>query len=184
MAGCAQRLEGTEPEQCRVAVVALYVVAYRCRGQGALILAHAAQGLGYQLGVSSALPACSLVPSAPWLAVPCVVIGSTPLLVVAGGARWTMDWRSARHAQTACPSMVLVITCLAQSKCWRGELSDQVLKDKRGFTIGKISTDNRGIQTIKDARGFKKGSYDPKTNRTKDERGFTVGTGNLLATLL
>ncbi len=63
-------------------------------------------------------------------------------------------------------------------------MADQVLKDKRGFTIGKISTDSRGIQTIKDPRGFKKGTYDPKTNKTKDARGFSVGTGNLLTTLL
>jgi hypothetical protein len=63
-------------------------------------------------------------------------------------------------------------------------MSDQTLKDSRGFTIGKISTSNNGVQTIKDARGFTKGTYDPKTNKTKDARGFTVGTGNLLTTLL
>ncbi len=38
--------------------------------------------------------------------------------------------------------------------------------------------------TLKDAKGFVKGTYDPKTNKTKDKRGFTVGTGNLLMTLL
>lgn len=63
-------------------------------------------------------------------------------------------------------------------------MADQVLKDSRGFTIGKISTDSSGKQTIKDARGFTKGTYDPKTNQTKDARGFLVGSGNLLATLL
>lgn len=64
------------------------------------------------------------------------------------------------------------------------EVADQILKDKRGFTIGKISTASNGVQTIKDERGFTKGTYDPKTNTTKDERGFKVGTGNLLTTLL
>lgn len=63
-------------------------------------------------------------------------------------------------------------------------MADQTLKDTRGFTIGKISTASNGVQTIKDARGFTKGTYDPKTNKTKDARGFTVGSGNLLTTLL
>lgn len=63
-------------------------------------------------------------------------------------------------------------------------MADQVLKDKRGFTIGKISTANNGIQTIKDDKGFTKGTYDPKTNTTKDHRGFSVGKGNLLTSLL
>ena len=63
-------------------------------------------------------------------------------------------------------------------------MADQVLKDSRGFTLGKICTDSSGVQTIKDPRGFKKGTFDPRTNTTKDERGFKVGTGNLLTTLL
>ena len=63
-------------------------------------------------------------------------------------------------------------------------MADQVLKDSRGFIIGRISTASSGTQTIKDARGFVKGSYDPKSNNTKDHRGFVVGTGNLLASLL
>ncbi|MGH7342044.1 MAG: hypothetical protein ACREKH_16255, partial [Candidatus Rokuibacteriota bacterium] len=66
----------------------------------------------------------------------------------------------------------------------RKTVADQVLKDKRGFTIGKISTASNGVQTIRDEKGFTKGTYDPKTNTTKDARGFTVGRGNLLATLL
>lgn len=63
-------------------------------------------------------------------------------------------------------------------------MADQVLKDKRGLTIGRISTASNGVQTIRDARGLTKGTYDPKTNKTKDARGITVGSGNLLATLL
>lgn len=63
-------------------------------------------------------------------------------------------------------------------------MADQILKDKRGATIGKISTASNGVQTIKDARGSTKGTYDPKSNKTKDARGSTVGTGNLLTTLL
>lgn len=63
-------------------------------------------------------------------------------------------------------------------------MADQVLKDKTGHTIGKISTASNGVQTIKDETGHTKGTYDPKTNKTKDATGHTVGTGNLLATLL
>jgi hypothetical protein len=63
-------------------------------------------------------------------------------------------------------------------------MADRVLKDKRGFIIGRISTRSDGVQTIKDERGFMKGTYDPKTDKTKDHRGFVVGSGNLLATLL
>lgn len=63
-------------------------------------------------------------------------------------------------------------------------MADTVLKDNRGFTIGRIVTGSNGVMTIKDERGFTKGTYDPKTNTTKDHRGFSVGTGNLLTTLL
>ncbi len=63
-------------------------------------------------------------------------------------------------------------------------MADQVLKDKRGRTIGKISTASNGVQTIKDAKGRKKGTYDPKSNKTKDAQGRSAGTGNLLTSLL
>ena len=63
-------------------------------------------------------------------------------------------------------------------------MADQVLKDSRGYIIGKISTASSGVQTIKDAKGYAKGTYDPKSNTTKDARGYKVGTGNLLTTLL
>jgi hypothetical protein len=63
-------------------------------------------------------------------------------------------------------------------------MADQVLKDSKGYTIGRISTASNGVQTIKDAKGYTKGMYDPKTNITKDAKGYRVGEGNLLATLL
>jgi len=63
-------------------------------------------------------------------------------------------------------------------------MSDVLLKDARGALIGRLSTDRNGIQTIKDHRGQRKGTYDPKTNRTKDARGAAVGMGNLLSSLL
>ena len=63
-------------------------------------------------------------------------------------------------------------------------MADQILKDKRGVKIASISTAGNGIQTIKDKRGVKLGTYDPKSNKTKDKRGVSIGSGNLLTTLL
>ncbi len=63
-------------------------------------------------------------------------------------------------------------------------MATQDLKDSRGFLLGRIVTDQNGLQAIQDAKGFKKGWYDPRTNTTYRANGFRVGTGNLLATLL
>ena len=63
-------------------------------------------------------------------------------------------------------------------------MADQVLKDKNGHKIATISIASNGVQTIKDVNGHKKGTYDPQTNKTKDVNGQTVGTGNLLVSLL
>jgi len=63
-------------------------------------------------------------------------------------------------------------------------MADQILKDSMGHTIGKISTAGNGVETIKDPRGSTKGTYDPKTNATRDAGGHLVGTGNLLARLI
>lgn len=63
-------------------------------------------------------------------------------------------------------------------------MADQLLKDVKGHTIGRISTGINGIMTIKDVKGHTKGTYDPKSNKTKDVKGHAVGSGNLLATLL
>ena len=49
--------------------------------------------------------------------------------------------------------------------------------------IGEISQVGSKL-VIRDARGAKKGEYDPATNTTRDDRGSKVGTGNLLTTLL
>lgn len=63
-------------------------------------------------------------------------------------------------------------------------MAEQVLRDKKGLTIARIVTGPNGVLTIKDTKGLSKGSYDPKTNITKNFKGITVGTGNLLLTLL
>jgi hypothetical protein len=63
-------------------------------------------------------------------------------------------------------------------------MADQVLKDKLGHVLAKISTASNGIQTIKDSLGHVKGTYDPKADKTKDSLGRVIGSGNLLATLI
>jgi hypothetical protein len=60
----------------------------------------------------------------------------------------------------------------------------QVLKDARYHTIGYIDTAADGKQTARDARYHIVGYYDPYTGLTKDARHHTVGSGNLLATLI
>jgi len=62
-------------------------------------------------------------------------------------------------------------------------MSDQVLKDKNGHTLGKISEFN-GILKLRDKNGRTLGTYDPKSNKTRDLNGRTIGTGNLLTSLL
>lgn len=63
-------------------------------------------------------------------------------------------------------------------------MADQILRDSKGHTIGKISITNNGVQTIRDAKGHIAGSYDSKSNTTRDAKGHKIGTGNLLTTLI
>jgi hypothetical protein len=63
-------------------------------------------------------------------------------------------------------------------------MSRQTLTDARYRTIGYIDTAADGKQTGSDARFHTVGYYDPRTNLTQDERFRTVGSGNLLASLI
>ena len=63
-------------------------------------------------------------------------------------------------------------------------MATETLRDKHNNTIGYIETDSSGKQTIKDKHRNTKGYYDPKTNKTQDAHRNTIGTGNLLTTLL
>ena len=63
-------------------------------------------------------------------------------------------------------------------------MEDQVLRDRMNRRLGVIKTDARGIQTLYDPVNRKKGTYDPKTNVTRDAMNLMIGKGNLLATLL
>ena len=63
-------------------------------------------------------------------------------------------------------------------------MADQILKDPLGRVIARISTDSRGNMTIKDQLGVVLGTYDPKTNITRNFYGQVIGSGNLLTSLI
>jgi hypothetical protein len=60
----------------------------------------------------------------------------------------------------------------------------QTLKDSRFRVLGHIDSDPDGGQALSDAQGRRLGSYDPKTDTTKDAQFRRIGQGNLLTTLL
>lgn len=62
-------------------------------------------------------------------------------------------------------------------------MSQQTIRDKSGRTIATITTSG-SVSTIRDMAARTKGTYDSKTNITRDAAGRTIGTGNLLTTLI
>lgn len=62
--------------------------------------------------------------------------------------------------------------------------NDQVLRNQLGFVLATITTDRNGVQTIKDPLGKVLGTYDPKTNITRNYLSQVIGTGNLLTSLI
>ncbi len=63
-------------------------------------------------------------------------------------------------------------------------MADQELRDGDGRLIGRIKTLNGGKQEIRNDRGTLLGTYDPKVNETRNDRGQSIGKGNLLTMLL
>ena len=63
-------------------------------------------------------------------------------------------------------------------------MSEQLLRNRSGQVVGKITTKSDGKQEIRNSSGQIRGSYDPKRDETKDHMGKLVGKGNLLATLI
>ena len=63
-------------------------------------------------------------------------------------------------------------------------MGTQSLKNQLGQVIAKIDTDSSGVMTIKTFTGKVLGTYDPKSNTTRNYLGQLIGTGNLLATLI
>jgi hypothetical protein len=58
------------------------------------------------------------------------------------------------------------------------------LRDSNSRPIGTITTTPMGKLEGRDANGRFKGSYDPKTDQTRDSNGRVVGRGNVLAAVI
>lgn len=63
-------------------------------------------------------------------------------------------------------------------------MADQELRDRSNRLIGKIKQRSDGKMEGRDASNRLKGTYDPRTNETRDASNRVVGKGNLLATLI
>lgn len=63
-------------------------------------------------------------------------------------------------------------------------MTTQYLRDKRNRSIGKVKQLGNGKLEIRDSANRFKGTYNPKTNETRDSRGRLFGKGNLLSMLL
>ena len=63
-------------------------------------------------------------------------------------------------------------------------MTTQFLRDDKGRTIATITSKQSGFLEIRNAKGQCLGTYDSKRNITIDWNGRSIGTGNLLATLL
>lgn len=63
-------------------------------------------------------------------------------------------------------------------------MAREVLKDPLGQILGTIETTSNGNQKLRDYVGKTLGTYDKKTNTTRNYLGQLIGTGNLLTTLL
>jgi hypothetical protein len=61
----------------------------------------------------------------------------------------------------------------------------EVLRDHRGTIIATVETQRlTGKIVARDARGVLVGTYDPRSNETRDARGRVIARGNLLGALL
>jgi hypothetical protein len=63
-------------------------------------------------------------------------------------------------------------------------MAAQELRDSSNRLLGKITTLSNGKLELRNAASVLKGTYDPKTNETRDASSRLVGKGNLLTTLL
>jgi hypothetical protein len=61
---------------------------------------------------------------------------------------------------------------------------DHVLRDANSRIVGKIKTLSNGRLEGRDANSRLKGTYDPKSNETRDSNGHLIGKGNLLAAIV
>lgn len=63
-------------------------------------------------------------------------------------------------------------------------MADQELRDRSGRFLGKIKQLSSGKFEGRDASSRLKGTFDPKTNETRDSSGRLIGKGNMLSMLV
>jgi hypothetical protein len=63
-------------------------------------------------------------------------------------------------------------------------MADQELRDKSNKLLGKIKQLSNGKLEGRDASNRLKGTYDPKSNETRDSSNRLIGKGNMLAILI
>ena len=61
---------------------------------------------------------------------------------------------------------------------------EHILRDSNGRPVGKIKNGDSGRLEGRDVNGRLKGTYDPRSDETRDSNGRVVGKGNLLAVLI
>ena len=62
-------------------------------------------------------------------------------------------------------------------------MSTEILKDRMGNVLGEIKQQGSDL-VITDKYGNVKGTYNPSSNTTYDTNGSTMGSGNLLSSLI
>ena len=60
----------------------------------------------------------------------------------------------------------------------------QQLRDSNNRPIGTITATTNGKLEGRDANGRLKGTYDPRSDQTRDSNGRVVGRGNVLAAVV
>jgi hypothetical protein len=63
-------------------------------------------------------------------------------------------------------------------------MSDQEIRDRTGRLLGKIRQISGGRLEGRDSLGRLKGTYDPRTNQTRDSIGRLVANGNVLSNVI
>jgi len=63
-------------------------------------------------------------------------------------------------------------------------MTDKEFRDKTNRLLGKIKTLSNGKLELRDHTNQLKGTYDPRTDQTRDHTNALIGKGNLLAMLL
>jgi uncharacterized coiled-coil DUF342 family protein len=77
-----------------------------------------------------------------------------------------------------------ICTDSGTARVYQWSMADQEIRDRRNTLLAKIKTLSEGRQEIRDSRNTLLGTYNPKTNETRDARNNLVAKGNVLTSLI